>query len=219
MWWDYGNWLSDIGNVTSLADNTTTNSTQIENVGFALMGNENQTLHMLSTYGQNRVKYIAVFTTLAVSQSSSGTCSAIVYPYGYGDEGKWVWMARISGQGMDRLVRDGFISASDAWTNETSFGASGQNGQWQWNNRGLNCTVEELLNYAQVQYAQRTSATLGTQIQADHTATAPTYFKEAYFSGIDVAPNTYGGIVPIVAIYSIDWAAYDAANGITPPSS
>jgi dolichyl-diphosphooligosaccharide--protein glycosyltransferase len=217
MWWDYGNWLSDIGNVTSLADNTTTNSTQIENVGFMFMGNENQTLHMLSSYGQNRVKYIAVFETLAVSQSSSGT-GGVVYPYGYGDEGKWVWMARISGQGMDRLVREGFISSADAWTNETSFGESGQNGQWQWNNRGLNCTVEELLNYAQVQYAQRTSATIGTQIQADHTATAPTYFKEAYFSGIDVAPNTYGGIVPIVAIYSIDWAAYDAANGITPPS-
>ncbi len=29
MWWDYGNWLSDLGNVTSLADNTTVNATQI----------------------------------------------------------------------------------------------------------------------------------------------------------------------------------------------
>ena len=29
MWWDYGNWLSDLGNVTSLADNTTENATQI----------------------------------------------------------------------------------------------------------------------------------------------------------------------------------------------
>lgn len=219
MWWDYGNWLSDIGNVTSLCDNTTTNGTQIENVGFAFMANENQTLHMLSSYGQNRVKYIAVFLTLYASQSSSGSSQYVVYPGGYGDEGKWVWMARISGQGMDRLVNEGFISASDAWTNETSFGSSASNGQWQWNDRGLNCTVEELMAYAESQYAQVITSTGQYTVQADHTATTPTYFKEAYFSGINVAPNTYGGLIPIVAIYSIDWAAYDAANGITPPSS
>ena len=53
MWWDYGNWLSDLGNVTSLADNTTVNSTQIANVGFAFMANENQSLKLLTTYGQD----------------------------------------------------------------------------------------------------------------------------------------------------------------------
>ena len=53
MWWDYGNWLADLGNVTSLADNTTVNSTQIENVGFIFMGNENQSMAMLNTYGQD----------------------------------------------------------------------------------------------------------------------------------------------------------------------
>ena len=47
MWWDYGNWLTDLGNVTSFADNTTVNSTQIENVGFIFMGNENQSMAML----------------------------------------------------------------------------------------------------------------------------------------------------------------------------
>ena len=52
MWWDYGNWLSDLGNVTSLADNTTINATQIQNVGFIFMGNENQSMAMLNSYGQ-----------------------------------------------------------------------------------------------------------------------------------------------------------------------
>ena len=72
MWWDYGNWLSDLGNVTSLADNTTTNATQIQNVGFIFMGNENQSMAMLNSYGQNRVKYIAVFEVLQISQASAG---------------------------------------------------------------------------------------------------------------------------------------------------
>ena len=38
----------------------------------------------------------------------------------------------------------------------------------------------------------------------------PTYFKEAYFAGLNTAPTQYSGLIPIVAIYEIDWAAYNA---------
>ena len=68
------------------------------------MGNENQSMAMLNSYGQDRVKYIAVFEVLQVSQSSSGSNSYVASPAGYGDEGKWVWMARISGQAKTRLI-------------------------------------------------------------------------------------------------------------------
>jgi dolichyl-diphosphooligosaccharide--protein glycosyltransferase len=217
MWWDYGNWLADLGNVTSLADNTTVNSTQIENVGFMFMGNENQSMAMLNSYGQDRVKYIAVFEVLQVSQSSSGSDSYVVSPAGYGDEGKWVWMARISGQAKTRLLNDGFMNPSTAWTNETQFGTSDPTtGRWVWNDQGLNCTVFELLNYAEVRYANTMTA-LGVNVQPDQTTTTPTYFKEAYFAGVQTSPFQYGGLVPIIAIYEIDWATYDAQHGITPP--
>lgn len=212
MWWDYGNWLSDLANVTSLADNTTVNSTQIENIGFTFMGTENQSLAMLSTYGQDRVKYIAIFEVLYVGETSQGSNQYYAIPAGYGDEGKWVWMARISGQGKERLINQGFISANDAWTNETSFGEnSATTGRWEWNNRGLNCTVAELMIYAENQYATRMTQ-MGITVQATSTATAPTYFKEAHFSGIDTLPMTYSGLVPVIAIYEIDWAAYNADN-------
>jgi dolichyl-diphosphooligosaccharide--protein glycosyltransferase len=220
MWWDYGNWLSDLGNVTSLADNTTTNSTQIANDGFIFMGNENESMKMLNSYGQDRVKYIAVFEVLGISQPSSGSSSYTAYPAGYGDEGKWTWMARISGTDQQRLIREGFMDPATAWTNETTFGAvNTQNNQWQWNDQGLNCTVEELLNYAEVQYCSTITQATNNQITVtpDMTTTQPTYFKEAFFAGLNVSPTQYGGLVPVVAIYSIDWAAYDAANGITPP--
>jgi dolichyl-diphosphooligosaccharide--protein glycosyltransferase len=217
MWWDYGNWLSDLGNVTSLADNTTVNSTQIENVGFIFMGNENQSMAMLNSYGQSRVKYIAVFEVIQISTSSSGTSSYIASPAGYGDEGKWVWMARISGQGQTRLINEGFMNPAKAWTNESQFGASDPNtGRWQWNDQGLNCTVFELLNYAVVHYAN-TMTSLGVNVSPDQTTTQPTYFKYAYFAGEQTSPTQYGGLVPIIAIYEIDWAAYDAAHGIAPP--
>jgi dolichyl-diphosphooligosaccharide--protein glycosyltransferase len=217
MWWDYGNWLSDLGNVTSLADNTTSNSTQIENVGFAFMGTENQTLHMLSTYDQSRVKYIAVFLTLGFYQASSSTSTAsyVAYPAGYADEGKWVWMARISGQAEQRFIDSGFVSAQEAWTNEYSFGSTDTStGQWVWNERGLNSTVFKLLNNAEVQYCAGMQAA-GLDISPDQTTTAPTFFHEAYFAGINVSPGQYGGLVPIVAIYEIDWDAYNAAVGAT----
>jgi asparagine N-glycosylation enzyme membrane subunit Stt3 len=220
MWWDYGNWLSDLGNVTSLADNTTTNSTQIANDGFIFMGNENESMKMLNSYGQDRVKYIAVFEVLGISQASSGSSSYTAYPAGYGDEGKWTWMARISGTDQQRLIKEGFMDPATAWTNETTFGAvNQQTNRWEWNDQGLNCTVEELLNYAEVQYSNTITQATNNQITVtpDMTTTQPTYFKEAFFAGLNVSPTQYGGLVPVVAIYSIDWAAYDAANGITPP--
>lgn len=218
MWWDYGNWLSDLGNVTSIADNTTVNGTQIENLGFAFMGNESQTLSMLSTYGQDRVKYIAVFTILGMSPSTTSPNTFTAFPAGYGDEGKWVWMARISGQAADRFVNQGFISADEMWHNETSFGeVNPSTGQFQWNERGLSCTVEELMNYAMQMYCAAVSEAGAYTISPSEQAAIPTYFKYAYFAGLNISPTQFGGLVPIVAIYTIDWDAYNSDYGITPP--
>src|SRR3990170_2206353 len=104
-WWDYGYWLTILGNVTTLADNATINSTQIENIGFIFMANETYALKMLAQYD---AKYILVFTTLRISQSSTQQ-NYIASDAGYGDEGKWAWMARISGQAKDRLIQTGFM--------------------------------------------------------------------------------------------------------------
>jgi hypothetical protein len=181
------------------------------------MANETQAMQMLSTYNNKdnpgRVNYILVFTVLQISQQSSGSYVAI--PSGYGDEGKWVWMARISGDAKNRLINEGFMNPSAPWTDEKAFGSTNnQTGRWQWNDQGLNSTVEELMNFAEVSYCNHwTSA--GVNITPDITATQPTYFKEAYFGGLQTPPGQYGGIVPIVAIYSIDWNAYYAATNST----
>jgi dolichyl-diphosphooligosaccharide--protein glycosyltransferase len=212
MWWDYGNWLTDLGNVTSLADNTTVNSTQIANVGFVFMGDENQSLAMLSTYGQERVKYIAVFTVLGIQSTGTGN-SFVAYPAGWGDEGKWSWMARISGQEKQRFIDSGFISEAEAWTDETSFGAvSSSTNQWEWNERGLSTTVQKLMNFAETTYCTYITQQGTYTITPDVTAPTPEYFKMAYFAGLNTAPFQYGGLVPIIAIYEIDWAAYNADN-------
>jgi dolichyl-diphosphooligosaccharide--protein glycosyltransferase len=214
MWWDYGNWLTDLGNVTSLADNTTVNSTQIENIGFIFMGDENQSMKMLSDYGQDRVKFIAVFTVLGISQSSTGTSSYTAYPRGYGDEGKFYWMSKISGQAQQRLLDEGYMTSSSTWTDETAFGnTSSTTNLFEWNTQGKATTIYKLLSYVETQYCTRMTES-GISITPHEEGGTPTYFTEAYFSGINVSPTQYG-IVPIVAIYEIDWDAYNAAMSTT----
>jgi dolichyl-diphosphooligosaccharide---protein glycosyltransferase len=218
-WWDYGNWLADLGNVTSMADNTTVNGTQIENLGFIFMGNQNESMKMLNYYDSynnpGRVKYILVFEVVQVSQSSSGSSTYIASPSGYGDEGKWSWMASISGEARNRLVEHGYMDAATAWTNESSFGASDQTtGKWAWNDQGQNCTINELLNYALVEYCNQMTQ-LGISISPDTTTTIPSYFHSVEIAGLQTSPFQYSGLVPLVAIYSIDYQAYYAKTGQT----
>ncbi len=199
-WWDYGYWLTMLGNVTSLADNATINGTQIENVGFIFMANETQSLAMLETYN---AKYLLVFETVGVRQDSSG------YAYGtsvgYGDEGKWMWMARISGQAQQRFIDDGWLpDEQSSWTNESKFG-SFVNSTWVWNDFGKNSTIYETLSWAKQRWCDVNGLT------PDESGVQPKYLKEAYFAGVNLSPNDaskYGYIVPLICIYEIDWATY-----------
>jgi dolichyl-diphosphooligosaccharide--protein glycosyltransferase len=211
-WWDYGYWLSILGNVTTLADNATVNSTQIENVGFIFMAPEPQSLKMLEQYDAN---YILVFTTLNIVQSSDGQGYVVSFSR-FGDEAKWSWMARISGQASQRFIDTGFISADAAWRNETSFGAANnQTGAWEWNAKGKDSTIYKLMSYAKQRWGTVSGDPNGVPV--DEAGVQPTYFKEAYFAGETLSPIDasvkYGGLIPIVALYEIDWDAYYNATG------
>jgi len=204
-WWDYGYWLTMIGNVTSLADNATINTTQIENVGFIFMANETQSLKMLEKYN---AKYVLVFTSLVLQQSSD-------YQYyasfaGLGDEGKWMWMARISGKASERFIHDGLLDNSSAWTDENKFGNyNNETNKWEWGSAGKNSTIYKLMSWGK----QRWCDTTGFVI-SDEAGIQPKYFKEAYFAGLELDPfeaaQKYGGLVPLVCLYKIDWQQYYA---------
>ena len=210
-WWDYGYWLSILGNVTTLADNATVNTTQIENVGFVFMSPENQSMVMLERYN---AKYILVFTTLGLA-SSSDQSYYVAQSVGYGDEGKWSWMARISGQAKDRFIKEGIVSEEDAWTDETGFGSiSNTTNAWEWNDAGKNSTIYKLLSWAKQSWVNNNQ---DQQVIADEEGVEPTYFKQAYFAGLELSPSeasyNYSGLIPVVALYEIDWDAYYAATG------
>lgn len=111
-WWDYGYWISVMGEQISLADNGTINMTQIEQIGKIFMSTENDSLPILRSYNAS---YILVFTT--INQAQSGN-------YLFGDEVKWRWMAKIgwNNNTMDQTLEDTSVSKllADAWSESTT---------------------------------------------------------------------------------------------------
>jgi dolichyl-diphosphooligosaccharide--protein glycosyltransferase len=210
-WWDYGYWLTVMGNVTTLEDNATNNSTQIQNCGFAFMANETDAVKMLKTYN---AEYILVFVTFDANGNYQDG--------GGGDNGKWTWMARISGtsDAQQRLINDGFITHQQSWTNETTFGgvpANSTTGKWDWNNAGRNSTIYQLMSWGKNQWCKAQSVADPDQGNVTLTfplGTGPRYFEEAFFSGKTLSPtdaqNNYGSLVPLVCLYKIDYAKYNA---------
>ena len=200
-WWDYGYWLSVLGNVTTLADNATINNTQIENIGFIFMANETQSLKMLEKYN---AKYILVFTVLQIQTTDSGGYQVV--SAGYGDEGKWYWMARISGQARDRFISEGLLDENSAWTDDTYF-YNQTTGVWY--DQAKDATVYNLMGWAKQRWCDVSG---GGYVTPDETGVEPTYFTEAYFSGEDLSltdvATVYGGLIPMVCLYEINWDAY-----------
>ncbi|MEM3627022.1 MAG: STT3 domain-containing protein [Candidatus Bathyarchaeia archaeon] len=201
-WWDYGYWLTIMGNVTTLADNGTVNTTQIQNIGLIFMANETQALKMLKLYD---AKYILVFTTFYGVQTNLGPAGTWA---GYGDEGKWMWMARISGQARDRFIASGFLDVTSSWINETKFGNFSGN-RWIWNDVGKNSTIYKLMSHAKNLWCNKHGVSDPNEIDVRR----PVYFKEAYIAGLNLSPTDsqkYNGLVPLVCLYEIDWQKYYA---------
>lgn len=106
-WWDYGYWISIIGNRTSLADNSTVNSTQIALIGRFFMSNPYNYTGVLEDLNKlHDPQYILIFEPYYIygpvnatntGLGSSSMCILIPeYPAG-GDFAKSYWMASIAG--------------------------------------------------------------------------------------------------------------------------
>jgi dolichyl-diphosphooligosaccharide--protein glycosyltransferase len=207
-WWDYGYWMTVLGNVTSLADNATVNSTQIENIGFIFMANETQAMRMLKLYNAS---YILVYTTIRADTGEWINAG--------GDEGKWIWMAAISGKARERFINNGFISANEMWnenldnirqlfgnhtlgTNWIDSNKNGQvdSGELEPNTKGQNATIYKLMRYAVESWKQKHGKG-GSTIEL-------IYFTPEFIAGLDNDGSKYGGIVPLVCLYKINWDKY-----------
>jgi dolichyl-diphosphooligosaccharide--protein glycosyltransferase len=108
-WWDYGYWITVMGNRTSAADNSTINSTRIAEIGKMFMSNATQAAKIAKQIatgpdGKQRPVYVLEFITGSIVPDSSGTQHYILqvpsagwFTAGGGDESKKQWFIRIGG--------------------------------------------------------------------------------------------------------------------------
>jgi len=178
-WWDYGYWITAIANRTSLADNGTWNSTQIQQIGLMFMSPEEEAIKILKRFN---VTHVVVFTTF----DTQGRIAMAG-----GDEGKWQWMARIPG--LDDKEFGNYTLGWD-WIDVNNDGRPDA-GEIMPNEKGQNTTLYKLMTYG-----RETTIRGYSNIQLK-------YFEKAYFSqeygSLHPAPGT--GYIPLVCVYKVNY--------------
>jgi|GEM_PF-946686 len=89
-WWDYGYWIMVGANRTTIADPSTTNTTQIQYLAIALMSNTTVAEKIFHFY---HVDYLLIYQPIASVNTGQGT---ILYPSFDGDLGKSTAMLTIA---------------------------------------------------------------------------------------------------------------------------
>jgi len=112
-WWDYGYWITALGDRRSLADNGTQNSTQIGVIAQTFLDNITMAVPTMQRYN---VSYVAIFIT-----PSGGSSSGSSQFQGYGEDGKWYWMARIGNNTMWNAYK---VMFTDTITDRTTGAAT-----------------------------------------------------------------------------------------------
>lgn len=112
-WWDYGYWITVMGNRTSLADNATINSTRIATLAKMFMSPERQGIEIAKSL---KADYICIFV---VGQKIEDQQVGKVYLLGGGgDESKKQWFIRIGRFNITTfLYEDEFTPKDQFWRN------------------------------------------------------------------------------------------------------
>ena len=103
-WWDYGYWITPIGNMTTVNDNGTINETRIGLTGMALM--QTNEIYSAKAFKALKADYVLVYF-------------GMLYPNLGGDEGKWPWMVRICNDNYQKYINMGM--EEDNWAPNSVF--------------------------------------------------------------------------------------------------
>lgn len=123
-WWDYGYWITTLGNRPSLADNATLNHTRIQSLAKMFISDEESGMKIAQDL---KADYILVYMVGQVrfygQLNATGTDAAderiAIYTLGQGgDESKKQWFIRIGGFDEANYVEeDGFTPKPQFWNN------------------------------------------------------------------------------------------------------
>ena len=125
-WWDYGYWITTLGNRPSLADNATLNHTRIQSLAKMFVSDEESGMKIAQDLKADYILVYAVGQVRFYGQlNATGTDAAAaaeripIYTLGQGgDESKKQWFMRIGGFDEANYVEeDGFTPKPQFWNN------------------------------------------------------------------------------------------------------
>jgi dolichyl-diphosphooligosaccharide---protein glycosyltransferase len=123
-WWDYGYWITTLGNRTSLADNATLNQTRISTIAKMFVSDEQSGIKIAQDL---KADYIVVYVVgqvrfsgqINATDGTDGDQRIPIYTLGQGgDESKKQWFIRIGGfDERNYIEQDGFTPTPQFWNN------------------------------------------------------------------------------------------------------
>ena len=111
-WWDYGYWITTLGERKSLADNATIHTYIIANIAKMFLSSPDQAWKMLQEMDAD---YVLVYV---VGQKLVSNDQELYILGGGGDESKKQWFIRIAGEDTSQFIQnDGFTPKEYFWEN------------------------------------------------------------------------------------------------------
>jgi dolichyl-diphosphooligosaccharide---protein glycosyltransferase len=117
-WWDYGYWISTVADRTTLIDNATISSWQIQKVAKIFMSTPDEAWNLLTDWD---VDYVVVYVAALKLNGYSGD-NSIYALNGGGDESKYSWFTRIADVELSKYLESDGRTGTNYFWNETLLG-------------------------------------------------------------------------------------------------
>lgn len=116
-WWDYGYWITTLGQRTTIADNATLNQTRIESIAKMFIADEQSGIKIAQDLKADYVLVYVVAQKQFDGNLGNTTQTVPVFTLGQGgEESKKQWIMRIAGFDESRyLERDSFTPKAPFW--------------------------------------------------------------------------------------------------------
>jgi dolichyl-diphosphooligosaccharide--protein glycosyltransferase len=118
-WWDYGYWISTLGQRATIADNSTISTVVIQNLAKMLMSSPEYGWQMLRDM---QADYVVVFVSGQRLAAVDNEDQALYILQGGGDESKKQWFIRIAEEPLTQYLQSDGITGTDYFWNDTLLG-------------------------------------------------------------------------------------------------
>jgi len=116
-WWDYGYWITVLSDRTTIVDNATLSTLQIQKMAKMLMSAPNDSWNMLK---EMNADYVVVF--LSAQKINDNLEDKLYVLGGGGDESKVIWFARIAELPVEKYLKSDGITGTNYFHEQTMLG-------------------------------------------------------------------------------------------------